>query len=175
MSRSLRLGAAVCRVRTGTASDQDAAYCKDEDRRKTYANTSFDFLGYTFRPRRSKSKYNKYFINFTPAVSRSAQKAMRQRVHDWRIHLKPDKSVEDLSRMFNPIIRGWIQYYGCYYRSELYGVLRHVNHALTHWARRKFKKLARHRRRAEHWLGRLARRQPALFDHWQMGFLPAVE
>ena len=151
------------------------AYCKDDDRRKTYSSTSFDFLGYTFRPRRSKSKYGKCFINFTPAVSRTAQKAMRQRVHDWRIHLKPDKTVEDLSRMFNPIIRGWIQYYGCYYKSELSGVLRHVNRALTHWARRKYKKLARHRRRAEHWLGRLARRQPELFDHWKMGLLPAAE
>ena len=90
------------------------------------------------------------------------------------MHLKPDKSIEDLSRMFNPIIRGWIQYYGRYYKSRLYRVLRHLNRALVHWARRKYKKLARHRRRAEHWLGRLARRQPELFAHWQMGILPSA-
>ena len=90
------------------------------------------------------------------------------------MHLKPDKSIEDLSHMFNPIIRGWIQYYGRFYKSRLYRVLRHLNAALVHWARRKYKKLARHRRRAEHWLGRLARRQPKLFAHWQMGILPAA-
>ena len=85
------------------------------------------------------------------------------------------RTIEDLSRMFNPIIRGWIQYYGSFYKSELYGVLRHINRALVHWARRKFKKLARYRRRAEHWMGRLAQRQPGLLAHWQMGILPAVE
>ena len=76
--------------------------------------------------------------------------------------------------MFNPIIRGWIQYYGRYYKSRLYRVLKHLNRALAHWACRKYKKLARHRRRAEHWLGRLARRQPRLFVHWQMGILPSA-
>ena len=76
--------------------------------------------------------------------------------------------------MFNPIIRGWIQYYGHFYKSALYGVLRHINRALVRWAQRKYKKLARHRRRAEHWLGRIAQRQPELFAHWQMGILPAV-
>lgn len=151
-----------------------SVYCKDDDRRKDYPHTSYDFLGYTFRPRRSKSKFGHYFVNFTPAVSRKAQTAMQQQVHGWRMHLKVDKALEDLSRMFNPIIRGWIQYYGRFYKSELYGVLRHINRALVRWAQRKYKKLARHQRRAEHWLGQIARRQPELFAHWQMGILPAV-
>ena len=114
-------------------------YCKDDDRRGDYLETSFDFLGYTFRPRRSKNKDGKHFINFTPAVSNKAKKAMQQTIHDWRMHLKPDKSLEDLSHMFNPVLRGWINYYGRFYKSEMYTVLKHMNRALVRWARRKYK------------------------------------
>ena len=149
-------------------------YCKDDDRKGEYPDTKFDFLGYTFRPRRSKNRYNKYFINFTPAVSNKASKAMRQTIRSWRFHLKVDRSLEDLARMFNPILRGWINYYGRFYKSALYPTLRHMNRALIHWARRKYKRLKRHRRRAEYWLGRIARREPRLFAHWQIGILPSA-
>ena len=150
-------------------------YCKDDDRPARSQEIKFDFLGYTFRPRRAKNRYGKYFVSFLPGMSNKAAKSIRRRIHDWRMHLRPDKSIEDLSRMFNRIIRGWINYYGRFYKSQMYGVLRYLNGALVLWARRKFKKLNRHRRRAEHWLGRLARRQPSLFAHWEMGILPAAE
>ena len=149
-------------------------YCKDDDRRGNYPEIKFDFLGYTFRPRRSKNRYGKHFINFTPAVSNKSCKAMRQVIRGWRIHLKPDKELIDISRMFNPVIRGWINYYGCFYKSGLYPVLHKLNRAIIHWARRKYKRLARHRRRAEYWLGGIARREPQLFAHWQMGILPTA-
>jgi len=150
-------------------------YCKDDDRREVYINTSFDFLGYRFRPRRAKNKYGKYFVSFLPAVSDEAVKSMKRKIHDWRMHLKPGKSIEDLSRMFNPVIRGWINYYGHFYKSRLHRVFRYFNWCLVHWARRKYKRLERHRRRAEYWLGRLARREPQLFTHWKMGTLPTAE
>jgi RNA-directed DNA polymerase len=149
-------------------------YCKDEDRRDDFPETKFDFLGYTFRPRRSKNRHGKFFVNFTPGVSNKACKAMRQTIRQWRVHLKPDKKLEDISRMFNPVLRGWINYYGRFYKSALYPVLRHMNRALILWARRKYKRLSRHRRRAEYWLGRIARREPQLFAHWRMGILPAA-
>lgn len=149
-------------------------YCKDDDRREEHLETKFDFLGYTFRPRRSKNRQGKFFINFTPGVSRKSSKAMRLKIRQWRMHLKPDKDIEDLSRMFNPVIRGWINYFGRFYKSELYSVLRHMNRALVHWARRKYKRLSCHRRRAENWLGRVAKRSPWLFAHWKMGILPAA-
>lgn len=143
-------------------------YCKDDDRRGSYPNESFDFLGYTFRPRRSKNRWGKFFINFSPAVSNKAAKKMRSTMRRWRLHLRSDKSIEDLARMWNPILRGWIQYYGLFYRSALNSVFRHLNRTLARWAGRKFKKLRRHRERAEHWLGRVARREPHLFAHWHM-------
>jgi RNA-directed DNA polymerase len=149
-------------------------YCKDDDRREDYPETGFDFLGYTFRPRRSKNRNGKFFINFTPAVSNKAKKAMRHTIRGWRIHLKPDKAIEDLSRMFNPVIRGWVNYYGRFYKSELYPVLRHIDQALIRWARRKHKKLANHQRRSTHWIGRIARREPKLFAHWQLGIYSAA-
>ena len=150
-------------------------YCKDDDRKGNHKEIKFDFLGYTFRPRRSKNRFGKNFINFTPAVSNKAMKAMRKEIHDWRMHLKPDKELIDLSNMFNPIVRGWINYYGRFYKSGLYPVMRHMNNALTHWARRKYKKFERHHTRAENWLGKIARREPKLFSHWQMGVLPTAE
>lgn len=123
-------------------------YCKDDGRNGVHPEIKFDFLGYTFRPRRSKNRYGKFFINFTPAVSNKACKAMRQTIREWRMHLKPDITIHDLSRMFNASIRGWLNYYGHFYKSQLYPVFRHMNLALVQWARRKYKKLERHKTRA---------------------------
>ncbi len=144
-------------------------YCKDDNRRGNYPIEKFDFLGYTFRPRRSKNHRGKYFISFTPAVSNKAARAIRAKIRSWHLPVRSDKSIEDLSRMFNPIVRGWLQYYGQYYRSAMYPSMRHLDRALTRWASRKYKKLRRHRRRAAHWIARISRRDPRLFAHWQMG------
>jgi RNA-directed DNA polymerase len=150
-------------------------YCKDDDRRGRYEHEKFDFLGYTFRPRRSKNRWGRYFISFTPAVSNEAATKMRRTMRSWRLHLRSDKAIEDLARMWNPVLRGWIQYYGKFYKSALYPVFRQLNRTLAHWANRKFKRLRRHRRRAEYWLGGVARREPQLFAHWQLlGLLPAA-
>lgn len=150
-------------------------YCKDDDRRGTYANGKFDFLGYTFRARRSKNRWGKHFINFSPAVSNKAAKKMKQEMKRWRLHLRSDKALDDLASMWNPVIRGWIQYYGRYYKSALSPVFRHLNGHLVRWAMRKYKRLRRHHRRAEHWLGGIADRDQRLFAHWHMlGAKPTV-
>jgi RNA-directed DNA polymerase len=150
-------------------------YCKDDDRRGDSTHERFTFLGYEFRPRRSKNRWGKYFVNFVPAVSNDAAKAMRQAMRRWRLHLRSDKAIDDLARMFNPIICGWIQYYGRFYKSALHSVFRHLNQLLRWWAMRKYKRFRGHRRRAEHWLGRLAQREPILFAHWRLlGLRPAA-
>jgi RNA-directed DNA polymerase len=141
-------------------------YCKDDDRKGAHPVTSFDFLGYTFRPRQSKNRWGKYFINFSPAVSNKAGKAIRQQVRSWNLPVRSDKALEDLARMFNAAIRGWVNYYGAYYPSALYPTLRHIDRKLMLWATRKFKRLRKHKRRASHWLDRIARRQTKLFAHW---------
>jgi len=143
-------------------------YCKDDDRRLEYPCTAFDFLGYTFRPRRSKNRWGKYFVNFSPAISNRAAKAIRHEIRRWKLPLRSDKDLEDLARMFRAIIQGWINYYGAFYKSALYPTLQHLDRKLARWATRKFKRLRRHRRRAAQWLRRIAQRQPGLFPHWRL-------
>ena len=149
-------------------------YCKDDNRHECYPIIKFDFLGFTFRPRLSKNNRGEHFVSFAPAVSDKAAKAIRQKVRTWKLHKQSDKSLEDLSRMFSPPIRGWINYYGSFYKSALYPTLRQLNRSLVRWATRKFKRLRGHRRRAEYWLGRIARTEPELFPHWQMGARPTA-
>lgn len=143
-------------------------YCKDDDRKEGYPVTSFDFLGYTFRPRRSKNRWGKHFINFSPAISNKAAKKMRQTARGWGWQNRSDKSLEDLARMFNPVIQGWINYYGRYYKSAMYPSLKHLERRLARWATRKYKHLRGHKRQAAQWLRRIARKQPWLFAHWKL-------
>jgi group II intron reverse transcriptase/maturase len=143
-------------------------YCKDDDRRGRYANEKFDFLGYAFRPRRSKNRWGKYFVNFSPGISNAAAKAIRQTIRGWRLDCRIDKQVDDLARMFNPVIQGWINYYGRYYKSATYPTLRYLARRLARWAMAKYKRLRRHRRRSEHWIRRIAGQSPTLFAHWRM-------
>lgn len=148
-------------------------YCKDDDRKLDYDNTSFDFLGYMFRSRRAKNKRGKYFVSFLPAISGKAQKAVRKAVRGWKLQLKVDKDIEDLASMFNPTIQGWINYYTHFYKSEMYGALRYINSCLIKWVRRKYKS-RKHRRKAEHWLGEIALRERRMFAHWKLGIRPAA-
>lgn len=150
-------------------------YCKDDDRRGTYEHEKFDFLGYTFRARRSKNRHGKYFVNFSPSVSNKAAKAMRQKMRGWSLQLRSDKNIEDLGRMFHSTVNGWINYYGRYYKSALYPVFQHLNRLLVWWAMKKYKKLRGHQRKATHWVGRIAKRETYLFPHWKrLGVLPAA-
>jgi hypothetical protein len=149
-------------------------YCKDDDRREHSPHEIFDFLGYTFRARRSKNRWGKYFVNFSPGVSNAAAKAVRQTMRGWQLDCRIDKKVDDLARMFNPIMRGWITYYGRYYKSALYPTLRYLDRRLTRWAMAKYKRLRRHRRRAEHWIRRVAHRDPGLFAHWRLLYRAAA-
>ena len=110
-------------------------YCKDDDRKGKHEHTSFDFLGYTFRPRHAKNKYGKFFTNFLPAMSEKAKKAIRKVVRGWKLQFKPDKDLWDIANMFNKQIQGWINYYTHFYKSEIYEVLRYINGRLVYWTR----------------------------------------
>jgi group II intron reverse transcriptase/maturase len=143
-------------------------YCKDDDRRGNSKNESFDFLGYSFRARRSKNRFGKFFVNFSPAVSNAATKAIREEIRRWQLRCRIDKWIDDLARMFNPVIRGWITYYGRYYKSALYPTFRYLDQCLANWAMAKYKRLRRHRQRAGHWVSKTASRDPRLFAHWPL-------
>ena len=148
-------------------------YCQDDDRKGEYERVAFDFLGYTFQPRRAKNRWGRYFVSFLPAISNQAAKAVRRTIREWRMaSTRNNQSLEDLARLIDPAVRGWMNYYGRFYRSKCIQVLRSVNVALARWARRKYKRLRRRDRASMHWLGRIARRDPNLFVLWQLGIRP---
>jgi hypothetical protein len=148
-------------------------YCKDANRTGTYEHISFDFLGYTFRPRRAKSRSGKIFLNFLPAISGKAAKRIRTTIRAWRMaSTRTNQRLEDLARLVNPVVRGWLTYYGRFYRSACEQVLRHLNGALAAWARRKYKRLRGSKRLSLQWLRRIARRDPQLVVLWQLGVTP---
>jgi len=141
-------------------------YCKDRKRRLDCENTSFTFLGYTFRARKAPTRDGQsMFSAFLPAVSRDALKEMGSEVRRWRINLRTTSDIGELAQWMNPVIRGWMTYYGKFYRTELHGLLRRINTYLMRWARRKFRRL-RAFKRAKRWWNGLLHRQPALFAHW---------
>lgn len=140
-------------------------YCKDGKRRRKHEHEKFTFLGYEFRPREADGKRGR-FLSFLPAISTEATKAIREEIQGWKLHRKSDKSLRELSQLINPRVRGWMQYFGQYYRSKLYQVFLPLEGALIRWACRKYKKLQRHYGRASSWLRRISRRAPTLFAHW---------
>ena len=145
-------------------------YCKDGKRKATYPNVKFDFLGYCFRPRLVRRlRDNALFCGFNPAVSVAALKAMRSAIRELDLRHRTQLSLVEIAQQLNPLLRGWIAYYGRYAPSALGPLLRYVNLTLLAWAMRKFKRFKAHKVRAGRFLQRLAAERPDLFVHWQFG------
>ncbi|HKN37449.1 MAG TPA: group II intron reverse transcriptase/maturase [Terriglobales bacterium] len=150
------------------------AYCKNGNVKSNYPNVQFDFLGYCFRPRRAQRRGTKIrFCGFTPAVSSSAMKAMRQTIRDLKLRCQTQLSLQDIARKLNPLLRGWIQYYGRYTPSALYPLYRYVNQTLLAWVMRKFKRFKHRTIAASQFLQRLAQTRADLLVHWQLGMIGA--
>ena len=152
---------ARCRLAVNPAKTH-IVYCKDGRRTGSYETERFDFLGYTFRPRRvtKLTEGALPFVGFCPAVSDAARKAISRTIRRWRLHLRSGISLQGLARQINPTVRGWINYYGRYYPSMLTSVLDHINVYLVRWARRKFKRLRTRRWATWRMLARIARSDP---------------
>jgi RNA-directed DNA polymerase len=140
-------------------------YCKDGKRRGAYQHTSFTFLGFTFRARKARSRDGKNFTSFLPAISKDALTKISGEVRRWRLHLRTGHTLTELARKINPIVRGWMQYYGAYYRSALYTLLGRINAYLMRWIRKKYKRLRGYKKAKAAW-ERVTRRDPGLFAHW---------
>jgi RNA-directed DNA polymerase len=140
-------------------------YCKDGKRRLDHEHTSFTFLGFTFRARKARGRNGKNFTSFLPAISKDALKKVSGAVRRWRLHRKTGHSLADLASWINPIVRGWMQYYGAYYRSALYPLLQRINAYLVRWLRKKFKRLRALKKAMACWR-RINRQQPNAFAHW---------
>ena len=147
-------------------------YCKDGHRRGNFEHTSFDFLGYTFRARRANSRRG-LFVGFLPAISQAARKAVGQKMRAWHLNRRTGTDLSGLARDINAQVRGWINYYGAFYRSELYSLAMRINEHLVRWAMQKFKRLRGQPTRAWAWLDAVRQHHPGLFAHWHM--LPRID
>jgi RNA-directed DNA polymerase len=148
-------------------------YCKDKSRTGTFDCVQFDFLGYTFQPRRVKTRWGLYSMSFLPAISETSAVRIRATMRKW--HLATTRNqlrLAELGSFVNPIIRGWLNYYGRFYRSRCLQVLGCFNRSLVRWVCRRYKRFRGRQRAATHWLGRLALREPNLFYLWQIGVRP---
>jgi group II intron reverse transcriptase/maturase len=143
-------------------------YCKDANRQDNYPELQFDFLGYAFRPRGAMSRAGRMFVSFIPAVSAKATKSMRSVLRQWKLSHRGDLDLEVLVEWLQPIVRGWVNYYGRFCPSHLYRELRMVDELLVRWALRKYMGRKKHAAWAWDWLKRLRSKQPALLPHWQL-------
>lgn len=146
-------------------------YCKDGNRQASkHPVTKFDFLGFTFQGQRNRNKHTgEIFFGFGPAMSISNLKEIRRTIRlEWRMHLRVDLSLEQLAKRFNPVIRGWYNYYGAFGRTKLRLVKDAINNSIYRWARRKYLKLQKHKRNTWNWLNRVCKSKPRLFAHWAL-------
>ena len=141
-------------------------YCKDANRRLDYEHTEFTFLGFTFRPRGARNKDGRLFVSFQPAISKDALNKISGQVRQWRLHRWVNATLADLANTINPIVRGWMAYYGAFYRSVLYPLLARINAYLVRWFRRKHRRL-RALRKAHRVFTGATQREPRLFAHWR--------
>ena len=144
-----------------------SVFCQDTNRPGQSEHISFDFLGYTFRGRLARGRRG-YFVSFSPAISLNARKAVGQKVRNWYLNRRSGTDLSGLAQQINPVVRGWIGYYGAFYRSELYALARHIDQHLLRWAMQKFKRLRGKRAKAQAWLDTVRQHQPRLFAHWHL-------
>jgi hypothetical protein len=115
----------------------------------------------------------KLFCSFLPAIADKAKKAIRKQVTGWMLQRQAALGIEDIAKLYNPKIRGWMNYYGKFYPSVAKKALNHINLCLCKWVKSKYKRHGSWRK-AWRWLGRVSRRKPKLFYHWEIGVMPSA-
>jgi len=166
LKTALELRFAECKL-TLHPEKTKVVYCADSNRRVSYPQIQFTFLGFSFRPRMAKNRWGRIFTCFLPAVSPQALKRMRDRIREWRLPQHAPLSLEDIAHSLNPVLRGWDQYYGRFYPTELRKLYEYFDERLGAWLRHKYKQLKGHRGRSLRGLNRMAQQNPKLFVHWQ--------
>lgn len=146
-------------------------YCKDYRRKGKSEYQKFDFLGFSFKPRPTRSKRDgKTFLGFGPAISKSSGKAIVAELKELGIHRLSILTIEDIARILNPKIRGWINYFGKFRRSSLQIIFYKLQERLMKWAINKYKSLNRIKTNGYNLLKKFYKKNPTLFYHWKVGF-----
>lgn len=150
-------------------------YCKDGSRNDEHqGNTSFLFLGYEFRARGAENKRTKnVFTGFLPAISPKSEKSILDKIRALHIKRRSDLSLQDIAKRINPMLIGWINYYGKYTKSAINDVLKRINSMLVAWSRRKYLKLKNRKVYAIKCMKDYASKHTNLFAHWKLGITDA--
>ena len=146
-------------------------YCH-QGRGKSRHKVTFDFLGYGFKPRLIRNRDGKFRVGYTPSISKKAMNSIRERMRKWELHKKCNRTIVEIAEWINPVLQGWINYYGQYQRSELHPLFRLLNRHLAKWVCWKYKRFKNRPRAAWYWLGGIAKTQPTLFAHWKFNKPP---
>lgn len=146
-------------------------YCKDYRRQAEHENVKFDFLGYSFQPRTSKSKKTgDLFLGFDCAISISSKKRIVRKMRELDIEHLTHKSIVGVAQFLEPYIRGWINYFGKFRLSELNPIFQLLRKRLVKWARKRYKRYNKSLNKAYDWLDRVRVQFPTLFYQWRLGF-----
>ena len=146
-------------------------YCRDLRRMENHPQVKFDFLGYSFQPRTAKSrKTGKLFLGYDCAISISSRKRIANRLEELNIENLSFKSIVGIAQFLNPMIRGWVHYYGKFRGYELSKVFQLLRKRLVKWARKRYKRYRTSLTKAYKWLDRVRKQFPYLFYHWEVGF-----
>lgn len=145
-------------------------YCKDYRRKEAFEQVQFDFLGYSFQPPSTRSKKAKeIFLGFDLAISKSSRKKIVEEINSFRIHRWSSCEIEDIAKLLNPKLRGWINYYGKFRKGELLQVFRRLNTRLMKWVMNRYKLNKSSTRKAYELLRKFYKTNNNLFAHWEAG------
>lgn len=146
-------------------------YCRDHRRQGDYPTVKFDFLGYSFQPRTSKSKRNgELYLGYDCAISIGSKKRIADKMRELDIEHLTHKSIVGVAKFLEPYIRGWINYYGKFRIWEMNPIFQLLRRRLVTWARKRYKRYKTSINRAYDWLKRIKEQFPWLFYHWRLGF-----
>lgn len=171
LKKSIMERFASCQLRLNEEKTR-IVYCKDGKRRGEYKEITFDFLGYTFQPRCQRNKQGQVFNGYLPAISRKSKKRITEKIRGWHLSRRVQLKLSDIAVEINAEVRGWMNYYGRFYGSQLKAFLQCINLKLARWAERKYKRFRRKPHEAYKWLVRVASKNPTLFYHWKYGVKP---
>ncbi len=150
-------------------------YCRDYRRKEKHPKVKFDFLGYSFQPRTAFSKkLGKLFIGYDCAISISSRKRIADKLEELNVNKLSFKSIVGVAQYLNPMIRGWVHYYGKFRMHELTKVFRLLSMRLVWWARRRYKRYKTSIRKAYKWLALVRKQYPTLFYHWNFSAINVI-
>lgn len=167
--RAVRKRLSECKLRVNEEKTK-IVYCKDGKRKERYGVCKFDFLGYSFQPRRIYHPTYKVNVGFLPAISQQSISKILHKIRETKELRKTEVNLARIASVLNEQLRGWIKYYSYYRGYQLKKVFRGLDERLKKWLQKKYKGLKGSARRAMQMLKNIYKSMPYLFEHWRQGY-----